>query len=97
MGYYINPAEKSKEQFLIEKGTRLNKPPKWNEIPKGSLPVAFVDNGMFSAAAICYSESELAEFNSENDPRSKIFYMVPIKELVSVTDPNFSRVAIELT
>lgn len=91
MGYYINPKRQSKEQFLSEKGERLTKPPKWENVPDGFLPVALVDNGPFTAAGICYSERELACFSDDRDPRPIIFYMVSVEDLIPVSDPGFDR------
>lgn len=90
MGYYVNPSNQTKEQFLSEKGERLVEAPKWSDVPQGSLPVAFVDNGPFSAAGICYSEAELEYLSDETDLRSIIFYMVSIDDLVPVSDPGFA-------
>lgn len=91
MGYYVNPPNQTKEQFLTQKGKRLPRAPKWSDVPKGSLPVVFIDNGRFSAAAIACSEAELKEFSRNDDPHPSIFYMVPIAELVKVSDHDFAR------
>ena len=95
MGYYVNPPNESKEQFLKREGikapfdSKLN----WESVPKDFLPVVLVDNGHFTAAAIAYDAQELAECTSLNDPRPRQIYMVKIEKLVKVSDEDFADFA----
>ena len=77
MGYYINPPNMTKEQFLESYGLELNNPPFWHDIERDGLdfPVCLVDNGPFTAAAIAYSSSELDVFKRE-DGRPKRWFLV---------------------
>ncbi len=65
MGYYIEvPENLNKAQQLVElHGAKvLPEAPTWGEHTEAIICV--VQNGMFDAAAFCYSESELNEFKS---------------------------------
>ena len=80
MGYYINPPNCSKEDWLAAHGTLVD--------PKAPVPadhhlVCLVDNGAFTAAGIAYDERELADF-SRNDGRAKLFLAVPDEKLREV-------------
>lgn len=84
MGYYINPREGTKEEFLAEYGTKLETPP--NKSNKGdNIAVILIQNVMFSAAAICYNQAELKYFLNECGPskdlRPRQWYTVPIDRL----------------
>ena len=87
MGYYVNPKNMPKEKWLNENSHPKvsNFAPKWNETPSGHLPVCLIDNGPFTAAAICYSPEELAEF-ARNDGRAKIWLFVETEKLKTVSD-----------
>ncbi|KKK55786.1 hypothetical protein LCGC14_3071060 [marine sediment metagenome] len=62
MGDYINPPEGTKEDWLEENG-ELVAAPSWPP-PADMVLVCLVDNGPFTAAAICYDEGEFSEFNA---------------------------------
>ena len=82
MGYYINPPDQSKEDFLKEHGTPISRKEALDwDYTSNSLPVCLVDNGFFIAAAICYSKEETEAFSTLSDPRSKIFLSVPKEKL----------------
>ena len=90
MGYYINPKDKSKEQWLKENGTLSNKLTCAEVIAKSNpggskiLPVVLVDNGPFTAAAIAFSEREFEEFATPTDRRSKLYFLVEVEKLMEV-------------
>lgn len=75
MGYYINPKDKTKEQFLQEHGQSFLGDPSQYDTTGYSLLVCLVDNGMFSAAGIAYDKREAIEFNRP-DGRRKSWYEV---------------------
>ncbi len=83
MGYYIDENSKGerlnphlKAQQLINDGAkRVN--PEWQE----NL-ICVVENGLFDAAAYCYSEMEFDEFNDVMDSRRRTWITHPMaKEL----------------
>lgn len=93
MGYYVNPDDgSSKERWLALRA--VGKPtigaPSWRAARnEGNLPVCLVDNTLFTAAAIAYSEEECEAFSRE-DGRNKIWYLIPIGHLLRL-DPSLAR------
>ena len=85
MGAYVNPTNETKESFLSREGKIVNHI-NWSELPKGELPVILIDNGLFTAAGICYCENELKAFFGPNDFRQKEIYIVPVEKLMSVSN-----------
>lgn len=88
MGYYINPPDKTKEDFLVEHGTRESLPEfKIKDFDmldlEGSYHVVLVDNGPFTAGLICNTKREYEYiFNSVNyDQRPMAFFTVPKDKL----------------
>lgn len=85
MGAYINPPDMTKEKWLsINGGDVLNDAPEWTTLPEGHLPVCLVDNGIFTAAGICYNEEILRQF-SRPDGRPKLWLFVEIEKLHTVS------------
>lgn len=60
MGYYINPPEGTKEQWL-EKFGQMISDPAW-PAPEGMIPVCLIENPTFTAAGIAYCEEEFKGF-----------------------------------
>jgi len=85
MGAYINPQTETKEQFLTREGKLLKQIPAWKDVPDKMLPICLVDNGMFTAGAVLFSEQELKSFTLPSDSRPKMFYMVPVEKLKEVS------------
>lgn len=79
MGYYIDPPDMEKEEFLSAYG----RPVKFNEaqITATELPVILVNNGFFTAAAIAFDNAELRAFTDPTDTRPKKLYMVSRERL----------------
>lgn len=77
MGLYINPPDKSKEQFLQEHGRKISEADAkaWN-FAADDLPVCLVDNGAFTAAAIADRPSEVEAFTYGHDPRPRVWFAV---------------------
>ena len=92
-GYYVNPRDESKEAFLAQHGIEVLRTFRWSDLPSGCLPVVLVDNGPFTAAAICYSEKELAEFTRTDDRRPRTIFVVKIKDLLPVAGRDFQKYA----
>jgi hypothetical protein len=86
MGCYVNPKNEFKESFLDREGVVLNKPPVWEEVPFGQLPVVLINNGLFTAAGVAYCKSELQAFTDPKDRRPKKYYFVDIDKLMLNSD-----------
>jgi len=96
MGCYVNPSTETKESWLEAHGLSIGDialAPAWSAIPTpvhandtaSMLPVILVDNGGFTAAAVCYSEREYREFLA-NDGRPKRVYIADVQSLKTVSD-----------
>jgi len=91
MGLYINPTEVTKEQWLQQYHCGAQRtPPEWNEIPKDQIVICLINNGAFTAAAICYNERELNDFADENDTREKLWVFVK-EDYVHLIQPRLSE------
>lgn len=75
MGYYVDPKDMSKEAFLAKHGKLLSGAPEKFDFSGPSLPVCWVDNGMFTAAGICPYQGEVDAF-SYPDGRGKRWFEV---------------------
>lgn len=84
MGFYINPEKESKEAFLNREGLEVPKAD-WDKVPKDSIPVVLIDNGMFTAAGIAYDKKEYSVFtNYEGDPRPRKIFIVKKAKLKEI-------------
>jgi hypothetical protein len=86
MGAYVNPPVGTKEQWLEQNGTRASANIKFRDIPANSMLVVVVDNGMFTAAGICFDEREFNDFTDESDDRPKRYFVVETEKLHTVSD-----------
>lgn len=88
MGYYVNPPNESKEDFLDREGMVIPPYPRlgWKDVPDGFLPVVLINNGPFTAAGIAYCEGELKAFTDPGDLRPKVIYLVKREKLIAVSD-----------
>lgn len=82
MGFYINPPESTKEDWLREHGEPL-RGPKWPPAPGKGIACLVLNPG-FSAAAIVFDEQEFNEFSDAQDPRLKLWYQVAADDLLAV-------------
>ncbi len=79
MGYYINPPDMSKEQFLDQNGRVIKRDEVMNfDFNSNELPVCLVDNGWMPAAVIAYNERERDAFADPDDRRPKFWYAVSV-------------------
>ena len=80
MGFYINPREQTKEEFLSEHGMPISRNLflEFSDF-KGhdKLPVCLMNNPTFSAAGIAFSRNEAAAFANPDDNRPKQYFLVP--------------------
>lgn len=76
MGYYINPPEGEKEDFLNAKGRQLTDEQVQNfDYASDELPVCLVTNSGFTAACIAFDPRERARM-LRPDARPKVWYAV---------------------
>ena len=84
MGYYINPKGETKEEWLRREGREVpeTEPLMLKDfVVSDELPVCWVDNGHFTAAAVAYSKGEVRAFQVLGDTRPKIWFMVTKSKL----------------
>ncbi len=98
MGYYINPPDMSKERWLNKFANFVGpiyesgEVPKWEDITKDDiLPVVLVDNGMFTAAGVAYSEQEYKAFTDPGDKRPRELYTAKVDDLLKVVRNMFGQ------
>lgn len=85
MGYYINPGDRTKEQFLKEHGTSISQAQAREHKASDRLVVCLVDNGAFTAAGIAYDDRERDAF-MHPDHRTRWWYLVDRAKLLEVSD-----------
>lgn len=83
MGFYINPHDMTKEEFLVKYGVRMSQEEvaNFNFAQEDTLPVVLIDNRAFTAAGIAYDTYERDAFNDKQDPRSKVWFKVSKEDL----------------
>jgi hypothetical protein len=92
MGCYVNPRGETKEDFLRREGRVISvneataPPSGCTAVFRGEYAVCLVHNGAFTAAAVAYDHHELAALTRVEDPRPKIWYLVPREKLLEVCD-----------
>lgn len=79
MGCYINPPDMSKELWLVLHSEETLPAGEPGPITPTHVPVCWVDNGDFSAAAVAYSPAEVERFShpSPDDHRLRGWFQVP--------------------
>ncbi len=88
MGYYIETgAAKGKTEALVAKGaTEVGPLDSISERPEGMAVVIVVDNGLFEAAGVAFSDSELKEFANHLRPfRTLLMDAQLVRELANVS------------
>jgi hypothetical protein len=81
MGYYINPPDMTKEQWLKLHGDEVTVGYVQRNTDANLVPVCLVDNGSHTAAGIAYDKRELEAFLYP-DSRPKRWFMVAREKLV---------------
>ena len=84
MGYYINPPDMTKEDFLKEHGILVKESDVMEADLVNDFPVVLIDNGLFTAAGILYDDAERQYWyeSCKNDVRFHLFYLVEKKHLI---------------
>lgn len=85
MGYYINPSNMTKEQYLIKHGKPIVTKPTFDQIADCSVLVCLINNGFFTAAGIAFNEAELETFRSP-DGRPKLWYLLSKEDAMAASD-----------
>lgn len=81
MGYYINPPDISKEDFLLNHGKVIKTAAEIMTLDfKTSYPVCLVQNDGFTAAGIAYDQHEAKVF-LHPDPRERVWFEVSAENL----------------
>lgn len=95
MGFYINPLTgERKEDWLSREGELVELEP-GQRVPSLPSPgsdkvlVCLIDNRIFTAAGITYSQRELEAFTMPDDPRTKTWYLVPKEKLGETMSQTF--------
>lgn len=84
MGFYINPTDQSKQEWLDKNAIAVPAPPKSIAEGDGLVPLVLVQNTFFSAVGIAYSEAELQLFKDPMDFRPKSWYWADKDEVLKV-------------
>jgi hypothetical protein len=85
MGYYIEtPIATSRALQLASMydAEVVERPESINDIPRGKTLICVVQNGMFDAAAIVYSDYELDAFSQPGDPRPRTWMLMDREDVV---------------
>lgn len=95
MGIYINPKGISKEEWIDTYGEMLCQPDadvikELRDIAddcqlfEKNFPVVEIDNGGFTALAVCWCRAEVERFHDPSDPRLTMWWIVSAKNLKDV-------------
>jgi len=92
MGFYVNPENETKEEFLEREGLIVTPgfSMQWDDIPQGHLPVILVRNPTFTAAGIAFCKDKFKVMTNSYDKRLRTIYFVPIEKLVEVGGAGFA-------
>lgn len=80
MGFYINPSNMTKTQWLNINAVCIHADEPPVEINKDEVKLCLIDNGAFLALGIAYSKMEYEVFKS-NDGRRKLWYFAMIEDV----------------
>ncbi len=89
MGYYINPPNETKEEFLEREASLLSDEDMGFSLflDNDDALVCLIDNGIFTAAGVVYNVTEFHAFTDPTDPRPKRWYIIKRDKLWDVSDP----------
>jgi hypothetical protein len=82
MGYYIETPqhlEKAMQLVKLHGGTIVPKPQSLADVPVDKALICVIQNGLFDAAGLVYSESEFRAFADSSDWRPKTFVLLDKK------------------
>lgn len=86
MGYYIQTPENLRKanQLVVLYGAEIVPEPIKKDELGGNGLICVVENGLFDAAAVCYSDQEASEFNDPADPRPKTWLTLPKDKIIEL-------------
>ncbi|MDD3263378.1 MAG: hypothetical protein PHT94_00615 [Candidatus Nanoarchaeia archaeon] len=85
MGYYVNPNNIIKEEWLSLNAEKVSKEIAVEEVRKDKKAVlVLIDNGLFTACGLAFNEREFNDFTDEEDRRPKTFYITEHHKLKDV-------------
>ena len=86
MGYYLNPRDQTKEDWLAVHGVEVPSLMPFEAVAScGSLPVILVDNGHFTAAGVVMDARDQTYMAcNSSDKRPMRYFYVPVKDLKKV-------------
>jgi len=90
MGIYINPTDTEKEVWLENNAVPAELATCYLADFSTTFPVVLVNNGPFTAAAVCDTQQELKRF-MQPDGRDKSLYLVQRSRLAPVIEPREMR------
>lgn len=83
MGYYINPKQGTKEEWLAANATPISREEAAQfDFASDQLPICLVDNFAFTAAAIAYCPQERDVFLYDRTGRPRRWFSAPKAALV---------------
>jgi len=95
MGFYVNPRNKTKEQFVTNlKEIDIMKFRDFDFDNAQLYPLCLVDNGIFKALGIAYNKEEVIAFSEPDDDRPKRFFIITTDHLndpETGADPGFDK------
>jgi len=85
MGYYINPPNMPKEQWIMRYGVKITdvefRTWRFGEGNKEWVPCCLVDNGVFHALGVAYSKEEARIFGNTKDARPNAYFRVRMTQI----------------
>lgn len=88
MGFYIevpSATNKAGQLMKLYGADNIGLPPKkLSDIPKNKVLICVVQNGLFDAAGICYSEDELNEFKETRTGRKRTWLTMDVEKVAEL-------------
>lgn len=87
MGFYIEVAEAKQKAMQLKRDHNAQvilRPTLLNEIPKGKTLICVMENGLFDAAGIIYSQEELEAFSEASTGRPRTWLLMDTEEVVKL-------------
>lgn len=78
MGFYIQVPDrlkKARQLVSLHKAEIIQRPQFFGSVPEGKALICVIDNGIFEAAGLCYSEDEFEDM-STNDGRARTWVLM---------------------
>ena len=88
MGYYIQTPEntgKTAQLVKLHGATIIKRPGSFDDVPVDKALICVAGNGLFDAAAYCFSASEFDAFNQPNDGRPRQWLLMDKKLVRGLT------------